>query len=372
MKVFLLAGEVSGDVAAGHLARTLRALDPAVDLVGLGGSRMREAGVRILRETTGWGVVGYLEAYIRVPLFALRLFTVLRLIRAERPDVLVLVDFPGFNVAVARRVSRWVPTCYYFPPMAYGRRGNRARVLADVPVRVLVPFEFEAKAYRRAGADAVFVGHPAVDWTKPHLPREVVFRELGLDPRRPLVALLPGSRVQEVRALLPVMVEGVRRARSAVPGLQAAVAQAAEHLGPIIQPLAEGLPVVQGRTHDLLAASDAAVVASGTATLEATILAVPMVVTYRVSKLTAWIARRIATVPWVSLPNLLAGFEVVPELLQERATPHLLATELLAILEPDRAGRIRSALQALRPHLGPPGALERAAREVLAYPRRIR
>lgn len=371
MKVFLLAGEVSGDVAAGHLARTLRTLDPAVELVGLGGSRMREAGVRILQETAEWGIVGYLEAYLRVPLFALRLFTVLGLIRAERPDVLVLVDFPGFNVAVARRASRWVPTCYYFPPMAYGRRGNRARVLADVPVRVLVPFEFEAEAYRKAGADVVFVGHPAVDWTKPQLPKEVLFRELGLNPHLPLVTLLPGSRVQEVRALLPIMVEGVRRARFTVPGLQAAVAQAAEHLGPVIRPLAGGLPVVQGRTYDLLAASDAAVVASGTATLEGTILAVPMVVTYRVSKVTAWIARRIATCPWVSLPNLLAGSEVVPELLQERATPQLLATELLAILEPDRAGRVRSALEALRPRLGLPGALERAAREILAYPHRI-
>lgn len=371
MKVFLLAGEVSGDVAAGHLARALRTLDPGVDLVGLGGSRMREAGVRILRETAEWGVVGYLEAYFQVPLFALRLFAVLRLIRAERPDVLVLVDFPGFNVAVARRASRWVPTCYYFPPMAYGRRGNRARVLADVPVRVLVPFEFEAEAYRKASADVVFVGHPAVDWTKPQQPPGVLFRELGLDPQRPLVALLPGSRLQEVRALLPMMVAAVHHARQTVPGLQAAIAQAADHLGPVIRPLARGFPVVSGRTYDLLAAADAAVVASGTAALEGAILAVPMVVVYRVSKVTEWIARRIATVPWVSLPNLLMGFQVVPELLQERATPPLVAGELVSILEPDRAHRIRSALRALRPRLGPPGALERAAQEVLAYPRRI-
>lgn len=368
MKVFLLAGEVSGDVAAGHLARALRAADPTVELVGLGGARMREAGVRVLCETADWGVVGYLEAYLRVPRFALRFRRALRLIRSERPDVLVLVDFPGFNVRVAHRVSHRVPTCYYLPPMAYGRRGNRARVLAGLPVRVLAPFAFEAERYREAGADVVFVGHPAVDWTEPRVDRETLLRELGLEPHRPLVALLPGSRVQEVRTLLPILVEAVGQARRSIPDLQAAVAQAAESLSPVIRRLARGLPVLQGRAADLLAASDAAVIASGTATLEAAILGVPMVVTYRVSRVTAWIARRVATVPWISLPNLLAGCELVPELLQDRANPAEIARELVSVLEPDRNRRMREALRSVASRLGPPGALERAAREVLARP----
>ncbi|MCS7173695.1 MAG: lipid-A-disaccharide synthase [Armatimonadetes bacterium] len=366
MKVFLLAGEVSGDIAAAHLTRALRALEPRVEVVGGGGQRMREAGVRVVLDTSTWGVIGYLESYLRVPIFAERLWRVLRWIRQEAPDVLVLVDFPGFNLAVARHLSPQIPTMYYFPPMAYGRRSGRARKLARLPVRVLAPFPFEADLYREAGADVIFTGHPALDWVRPERSREEFCATLGLDATRPLVALLPGSRTQEVRALLPAMVGAVRIARQRVPGLQAVIARASETLERLIAQHALDLPVIPGHPYDLLAASDAALVASGTATLEALILGTPMVVTYRVSRVTAWIARRIATVPWISLPNLLAGAEVVREMLQEQANPQALAEELLRILDPDHADRIRRVLGALRERLGPPGALERSAREVLA------
>ncbi len=369
MKVFLLAGEVSGDVAAAHLARALRELQPDVELVGAGGERMRDAGVRVVLDTSRWGVIGYLESYVRIPVFAGRLWRVLRIVRREDPDVLVLVDFPGFNLAVARRLSHRIPTIYYFPPMAYGRRQNRARKLARLPVRVLAPFPFEAELYRAAGADVIFTGHPALDWVRPQLDRKTLCQMLGLDPDRPLVALLPGSRVQEVRTLLGAMVGAVRLGRAQVPHLQAVVAQASDILEPLIARGASDLPVVAGRTHDLLAAADAALVASGTATLEALILATPMVVCYRVLRATAWIARRVANTPWISLPNLLAGAEVVPELLQDRVTSEELARALLEILEPDRASEMRRTLLELRRRLGPPGALERSAREVLARAR---
>ncbi|MDR5709964.1 MAG: lipid-A-disaccharide synthase [Armatimonadota bacterium] len=371
MKVFLLAGEVSGDVAAAHLTRALRVLEPRVEVVGGGGERMRDAGVRVVLDTSTWGVIGYLEGYLRVPVFAGRLWRVLRLVRREAPDVLVLVNFPGFNLAVARHLSALIPTVYYFPPMAYGRRSNRARKLARLPVRVLAPFPFEAELYREAGADVVFTGHPALDWVRPQRSREELCAALGLDPARPLVVLLPGSRTQEVHTLLPIMVEAVRLARLRIPHLRAVIAQASGPLGPLIARHAGALPVLTGCTHDLLAAADAALVASGTATLEALILGTPMVVAYRVSRATAWIARRIATTPWISLPNLLAGEEVVREMLQDRANPQALAAELLRILDPHEAHRMRRALVALRERLGPPGALERSAREVLARGRRM-
>lgn len=369
-RVFLLAGETSGDVHAAHLARALRSQLPSVELVGAGGARMREAGVRVLVDTSGWGVVGYLEAYVRVPLFAVRFRRVVGLVRRWKPDVLVLVDFPGFNVFVARAVCRRVPTVYYFPPMVYGRRTRRARVLAGLPVRVLVTFPFEYEAYRAAGADVCFVGHPALDLTRPARSREALWAELGLRPGVPLLALLPGSRPQEVRALLPVQLSAYRLLRDRGVPVQAAVAVASEALQPLVRAVLRragvDLPAPTGRTHDLLAHADAAVVASGTATLEAAVLGTPMVVVYRVSKATEWVARRVATVPWVSLPNLLAGREVVCELLQDRCRPDLVAAEVGRLLErQEEARRMRDELRGLATALGPPGAVERAAREVV-------
>jgi lipid-A-disaccharide synthase len=369
-RVFFMAGEVSGDVQAAYLARALQERLPGADLVGLGGPRMAEAGVRVLQDTSGWGVVGYLEAYVRVPVFAVRLQRVLTLVRRTNPDLLVLVDFPGFNVFVARALSRSVRTAYYFPPMAYGRRGRRAAALARLPVRVLVTFPFELDAYQREGADVVFVGHPAVDLTKPHQSREELCRELGLDPHRPLIALLPGSRAQEVRTLLPVQLRAYELLRRRRPQLQAAVALASQRLRPLAAVPLQGasVPAATGLTHDLLAHADCALVASGTATLEAALLGTPMVVVYRVSKATEWIARRVATVHWVSLPNLLAGRVVVPELLQEQVRPDRVAEAAWPLLaDPERAARMREDLLEVRERLGPPGAVQRAADELVRW-----
>jgi len=369
-RVFLLAGETSGDVHAAHLARSLRQLAPEVELVGAGGPRMAEAGVRVVLDTSGWGVVGYLEAYVRVPVFAVRFRRVLRLLRALQPDAVVLVDFPGFNVFVARAVSRAVPTAYYFPPMAYGRRRDRTRTLAGLPVRVLATLPFDYEAYRAAGADVVFVGHPVLDTARPQHTREQLWRELGLRPGVPLVALLPGSRRQEVRALLPVQLAAVELVRRRGVDVQAAVAVASETLEPLVRDVLRrhrlDLPARTGLAHDLLAHADAAVVASGTATLEAAVLGTPCVVVYRVSRATEWIARRLATLPWVSLPNLLAGQALVPELLQDDCRPDRVAEELLRwLVDPAAAEEVRAQLRALAGALGSGGAVERAAREVV-------
>lgn len=369
-RVFLLAGEASGDVHAAHLAEALRRLAPEVELVGCGGPRMAQAGVRVVVDTSGWAVVGYLEAYLRIPAFALRFRRVLRLLRAERPDVVVLVDFPGFNVFVARAVCRQVPTVYYFPPMAYGRSKSRAQVLARLPVRVLATLPFEYEAYRAAGADVVFVGHPVVDTAHPERTREQLWQELGLRPGVPLVALLPGSRDQEVRGLLPVQLAAYRLLRDRGVDLQAAVAVASGPLEGRVRKVLRrhrlDLPAPVGRTYDLLAHADAAVVASGTATLEAAVLGTPCVVVYRVSRATEWIARKVVTVPWVSLPNLLAGRPLLPELLQEDCRPERVAEELLRWLQaPSLVHGLRAQLRAVAGTLGPPGAVNRAAQEVV-------
>src|SRR5690348_7264686 len=328
---------------------------------------MAAAGARVLIDSTAWGLIGYAEAYIRLPVFALRYLRLVRLIERERPDLLLLVDFPGMNRELVRRFSGRRPVVYYVPPQTYARRGRSAARMARAAVRLLAVLPFEADAYRRAGADVVYVGHPAVDEAG-----ETAAREPG-EGAGPLIALLPGSRVQEVRALLPPMLEAARDLAArrgarfvlplASPRLAADVARAIASSGVPVR-------VGDGRAVEIMAAADAAVLASGTAAVEAACAGVPMVVVYRVSPLTAWIARRFVITEDLdrsgfSIPNIVLGRRAVPELLQDSVSGPRIAREVERLLEPREAARIRTDLAEVCRRLGPPGAVGRAAAEVL-------
>jgi len=376
-RIFLVAGEVSGDTYGADLVAALRRLRPDVDLPAVGGPRMAAAGARLLLDSSGWGVVGWTEVLPHLPAFLLRLSQVRGLIEAAAPQAVVLIDFPGFNLALAPRLREKVPIAYFLPPMVSTRRGQRARRVARLGMRLLAAFPFEADAYRAAGADVRFVGHPAVDRVRPSAPPEVTRGLLGVPPEAPLVALLPGSRRQELRRHLPVIVEAMARVRVHLPVLRAVLLLAAPHYRAQVEASLRpaGIPVVlvEGGTqagYDALAASDFAVIASGTATLEALCLGIPGVVIYRTSSLDYWVARRIASVRWAGLPSLLAGREVMPELLGDSLTPQRLAATLVDWLA-DTPRRIRQQeeLRALRAALAGAGAAERAAAEVLRLAR---
>ncbi|HLW47133.1 MAG TPA: lipid-A-disaccharide synthase [bacterium] len=369
-RVFVVAGEVSGDHQAARLIEALRRARPDLDIVGAGGSRMAAAGARVLVDTTSWGLIGYAEAYIRLPLFALRYLRLVRLIEHTRPDLLLLVDFPGMNRELVRRFSGRRPIVYYLPPQTYGRRGRSAARMARAAVRLLAVLPFEADAYRRAGADVVYVGHPAVGLTAPAAGRGGAAG--GGTP--PLVALLPGSRVQEVRALLPAMLEAARDL-AVRRGARFMLPLAAPHLEAHVTAAvaASGVPVhvADGRAAETLAAADAAVVASGTAAVEAACAGVPMVIVYRLSAVTAWIARRFVVTAELdrcgfSIPNIVLGRRAVPELVQRDVSGPRIAREVEALLHPDAAARARTDLAEVCRRLGPPGAVGRAADEVLA------
>ncbi len=376
-RIFLVAGEVSGDIYGADLVAALRRLRPDVDLPAVGGPRMAAAGARLLLDSSTWGLVGWLEVLPRLPAFLVRLSRVRRAIAASAPRTVVLIDFPGFNLSLAGRLGGKVPVAYFLPPMVSTRRGERARRVARLGMRLLVAFPFEAEAYRRAGADVRFVGHPAVDRVRPSAPPETIRNRLGVPPEAPLVAVLPGSRSQELRRHLPVMAGALSRVQSRFPALRAVLLLAAPHYGAQVEAAlrAAGLRiiVVEGGTqagYDALAASDFAVIASGTATLEALCLGVPGVVIYRTSRLDYWIARRVAAVRWAGLPSLLAGREVMPELLQDALTPQRLAETLVDwLVDARRRARQREELRALRAGLAGGGAAEVAAAEVLRLAR---
>lgn len=369
----LLAGEASGDLHGAALARELRRRRPEAELFGIGGPRMTAEGVRLLFDPTGAAPIGILEAVRRLPRFLRWRREVERVLRAERPDAVVLIDFGGFNLGVADFAARLgIPAVYYIPPKAWAYGRGRAKRVAKSCVRVAAIFPFEVEVYRQAGARVAFVGHPLVDLVKAERTREETRAALGAGPADLLVGLLPGSRRQEIEGLLPVMLAAARRLAGKHPGLRWALGLAPTVDRRRVEELvaASGLPVrVTPEAYDVMQAADVAMVKSGTATLETALFHTPMVMVYRVNPASAWLLRQVAgvRVRHFALPNLLAGEEVIPELMQEALTPERLAEAVEAFLsDPGLRARTRRRLAEVVAGLGEPGAAGRAAELVLA------
>jgi lipid-A-disaccharide synthase len=366
----MVAGEASGDLHGATLARALATLSPGVKLAGMGGSRMADAGVRLVRRAERVTVVGGTEALGRLPALWSAFQALRQQLRSRRPGVLVLIDFPEFNMRLARVARRLgVPVVYFVAPQLWAWRRGRVRTMARDVSRVLAIFPFEVGLYQEAGVPVEFVGHPVLD-VLPALDRDAARAGLATDGET-LVGLLPGSRDAEVRRHLPVLLGAAQRiaarrprARFVVPVAPtiaaAPVAEAAR---------AAGLPVdvLPGEAYRVMAAADLLLVASGTATLEAACYGTPMVVLYRLSAVSHWLARRLVRgVSHISLPNIIAGRGIVPELIQGEATPDAVAEAGLQLLEDDAArAHQRAALLEVRARLGEAGAGLRAARAVL-------
>jgi lipid-A-disaccharide synthase len=372
--IMLSAGEASGDLHGGMLCRALRELSPGLKLLGMGGRHMAAAGMEVIVDPTGQAAVGTSEAVGRVPALYRAYRAMGRRLRTDRPRALVLIDFPEFNLRLARRARRaGVPVVYFIPPQLWAWRAGRVRQMARRVTRVLAVFPFEPPLYERARVPVTFVGHPLLDVVPLDLTRDEARRRLGADPGHALIGLLPGSRPGEVERLLPPMLEAARRLAAAdgrrrfVLGLAPTVApgQVATILGqsgPGIPPIDQ----VSGRTYEVMAAADTLLIASGTATLEAALLGAPMVICYRVSRLTELLARALTRVRWIGLPNLVSGRAVVPELIQSEVTGARLAEEAARLLEdPVAATAQRAAFKDLRARLGEPSVGRRAARAVL-------
>jgi len=372
--IMLSAGEASGDLHGGTLCRALRELSPGLRLFGMGGGHMAAAGMEVIVDPTGQAAVGMSEAVGRVPALYRAYRAMGRRLLADRPRALVVIDFPEFNLQLARRARRaGIPVVYFIPPQLWAWRAGRVRQMARWVKRVLAVFPFEPPLYERAGVPVTFVGHPLLDVLPLDLTRDGARRRLGADPGHTLIGLLPGSRPGEIERLLPSMLDATRRLAAAdhrrrfVLGLAPTVAR--EQVARIMRTAGSGIPpieLVSGRTYEVMAAADALLIASGTATLEAALLGAPMVICYRVSRLTELIARALTRVQWIGLPNLVAGRLVVPELIQGELTAARLAEETARLLDnPVAATAQRAAFKDLRARLGEPGVGLRAARAVL-------
>jgi lipid-A-disaccharide synthase len=372
-RIMLSAGEASGDRLGAGLARALRRSRPEIELFGMGGEEMANAGVEIIQDSSKVAVMGFLEVLSHLPALRAAKRRLLDCLDNRDPDLLVPIDFPDFNFILSSNARRRdVPVVYFVSPQVWAWRRGRVHKIRRMVRRILVLFPFEVGFYTEAGVPVSFVGHPVVERVPSSRTPEDLRRELGFDPDATIVALLPGSRRNEIDHLLPVLLEAAAQLRQERPDLV------------FLVPLAPGLPrevlerhvqasgltdcrVHEGDFPDILRACATGAVASGTASLEAAMVGLPMVVVYRVRQFSYNIGRALVRVDHIALPNLVAGRRVVPELVQKACTPEAVAAHLKEFLDrPELVTAARDGLAEVRKQLGEPGVFDRAAAAVLS------
>jgi len=371
-KILLVAGEVSGDLHGSHLMKAIQRIDPDVQFFGVGGEGLEGAGMKLLYHSQSLSVVGITEVLLKLRSILKALRGLKKSLDRERPDLVILIDFPDFNLRLAKMAHRrGIPILYYIGPQVWAWRPNRINLIARLVKKMIVLFPFEVPLYEAAGVDVEWVGHPLLDIVKPTLAKEKAFQQFGLDPKRRTVGLLPGSRTHEVERLLPPLLASAHLLQKEIPDLQ------------FIVPLAPGIPktilssrmkmisvpvkVVEGFTYDVMNLSELLIVASGTATLEGAILGKPMIIIYKVSLPTYWVGRALVRVDHIGLVNLVAEKEIALELIQKDVNPQRIADEAFRILrDPILSRKMTESMGEVRQKLGEPGAAQRAAHIVVS------
>jgi lipid-A-disaccharide synthase len=383
-KLFIVAGDPSGDLHGANLVNALREISSQIEISGLGGERMERAGVRLLDKLTELAIVGFSEAINNI--LALRQIyrKTEEFLRKEKPDIIVLIDYPGFNLRLASLAKRLkIPLIYYIGPQIWAWRHGRIKGIAELVNKMLVIFPFEEETYRKAGVDVSFVGHPLLDTIQPNKSKEEVYQKYGLDSNSPIIGLMPGSRKQEIERLLPVMLEASRRI-------------AENRKVQFVLPLAGNIPmkyikeritefemttlnrgkkeekpplhilVVRDEDYNIRRTLTLALVASGTATLENACLGIPMIIIYKVSLFSYLLARLLIRIPRIGLANIVAGKRVVPEFIQQKARAEEIAKVACHWLSnPGLMRETRKELKRVKQKLGTPGASKRAAKIIL-------
>jgi lipid-A-disaccharide synthase len=390
-EILISAGEASGDLYAGCLAAELSRRTGA-HLFGMGGERMLEAGVELVARSSDVAVTGFSEVWSKLPVLRRTLHRLVDEAERRKPRLAILTDFPSFHLRLASRLKRLgIPCVYFVAPQFWAWRPWRVNLIRRRFVSALCIFPFEEEFFRKAGIDTTFIGHPLVDIVRPSMPRADFLAQHGLDPEKPVVALLPGSRWNELHHNLLPILEACARIAQHQPGCQFILALAAGFSSDAPQAGAPStmnlriqsgavhhdfnlpaaglnLSVAPGAAYDALAAATAAIVASGTATVETALLGTPMVVVYRVGRLTEMMIRTFARTRLVAMPNLIAGRAIVPELLQQDCTPARISAEVLRLMESrDAREEMQRGLVDVRARLGAGGAISRAADAIARF-----
>jgi lipid-A-disaccharide synthase len=366
----IVAGEVSGDLHGSGVVRELRKKRAGISVFGVGGDLMKKEGMEILHHISRLSVMGFAEVIRHLPIIRRVERSLVNALDERRPDVVVLIDYPGFNLRFAAKVkARGIPILYYITPQIWAWHRSRLRRIRELVDQVNVIFQFEVDLFRKAGIPVEFVGHPLLERLGSTGSKESFLRRLGIPFGKRLISLFPGSRMQELRMILPTMLTAARSLRAKL-GVEVAIG-VSPGLGKIIaEEFLKGdtdIMALENATYELMEHSDAAVVTSGTATLETGWFGTPMVIVYKTSSLTYALGKMLIRVPHIGLVNIVSGREVVPELLQGRMTPQAIVdavTRILGDASYDRS--VRQQLSELRQKLGTPGASARVADNILA------
>ncbi len=366
-RVMIVAGEASGDLHGGNLVRAMHQINPDLSFYGMGGKKMQAAGVELLADAADMAVVGLTEVVFKLGMILRVMRRLTNTLTKTPPALLILIDYPDFNLPLARAArKRGIKVLYYISPQVWAWRKDRIDIIRNTVDRMAVILPFEEEFYRKAGVDVTFVGHPLLDEVTRKYPRAAAQKRFGLQEEAVTIAILPGSRKSEVARLLPEMLGACRILIEKISPIQFVLPLAGTLAPDFVRDILRQFPVrvnvIPDEMYDIVAVADAAMVASGTATLETALLETPMVVVYKVSGLSYAIGRRFIQVDHISLVNLIAGRAVVPELIQNDANPERIAAEMRELItRHGRAREMKLALSGIRGKLGTPGASQRTA-----------
>lgn len=366
-KILIITGEASGDLHGGLLTGELKKLNPALEIFAVGSKKMETAGAKIIFESTQLAIFGFTEMFSRMDLIRKAFDEIKEFVRIERPSLVVLIDYPGFNIRLAGFLNEQkIPVIYYISPQIWAWNKGRINVLKKLVKKMIVVFPFEEEIYKNAGIDVEFVGHPLLDLVKPKISKKEIIKKFGFNEDNPIIGLLPGSRVEEINNLLPVMVNVCRKLKKNIPAVQFYICWSNNLDIKLIEKRLKKadfpVSIISGWNYELISVSDLVMVASGTATLETAILETPMVILGKISFLSSLLARVLIKIPYLGLPNILAGEMIAPEFLQENVRARKIFPAVLALIQnKNMQTEMRNKLAIVRKKLGNSGAAKRAA-----------
>ena len=372
-KIVIIAGESSGDLHASHLIKNLQQISDNIKVSGLGGKLMKEAGAKIYFDLTDIAVIGFFEILKNLSKFKTAFRLLLEKIDEIKPDVVILIDYPGFNLKIAKEIKkRNIPIIYYISPQVWAWGRNRIKLIANLIDKMIVIFKFEENLYKREKIDTYFTGHPLIDIVKTTKSKEDMIADYNLSASKFIITLMPGSRENEVRKNLPIMLETASLIQEKLRNTQFLIIQSSSVSRLLFEEILKKAKVraelISNEAYNILGASDFAIVCSGTATLESAILKTPLVIVYKISFLSWLFIKHLIKIPHIGLVNIVRGRKIIPEFIQYNANPERIAQFIIDCLtDIDKIKNIKEELLKVKELLGLPGASKRAAEAVVDF-----
>jgi len=372
-KIFIVAGESSGDTRAAEVIYELKRLDPSLEFEGLGGKHMAESGATLLYDLTSIAAVGLTDVLKKYPLFRNIFYHAFNRIKDTKPAVVIFVDYPGFNLRLAKKVKKLnIPIMYYISPQVWAWAPWRVKKMARIIDKMLVILPFEVDFNKKSSLPVEFVGHPLIGTFTPSDSAKKIRKKLDIHDAHPVITILSGSREAEVKRILPVLIKAAENITQELPSAHFLISKVPHFSEALYKDLLHKTTIsytlATRSIHDLIVAADFCWVTSGTATLETALGLKPFIIVYKASWLTYILAKNLVTIPYIGLVNIIAGKKIIPEFLQKDAHPETIAHETKFILNsPQSQEIVIQHLKEVKEKLGPPGAAHRAAQSILSF-----